>query len=137
MRTALAAMLLATAGAPLGVAAQLLGGHQAQLARLECVPAGMEVEVSSDTPFPVRNALVELRIGAVVSSLSRYAPDGDLHTLIFVLSDEQAAEVSPFAEAVVGFNPGAGSDTWLVGSIDPTTAQGCPATGEEDQLQQR
>jgi hypothetical protein len=96
--------------------------------RLECVtPDSLEVEVISVEPFPVRNALIELQTGSVTSAYSRYADDGDLHTLIFILSADQLNAISPADVAYVRFNPGSIDDGWEVGPIDHTTAAGCPA----------
>jgi hypothetical protein len=103
-----------------------------QLKRLECVtPEVVEVEIRSDDVFPVRNALIELHVGPVISSLSRYADDGDLHTIIFLLTRDELASVSPADIATVRFNPGSDFDTWLVGAIDARAAVGCDvqATG--------
>jgi hypothetical protein len=105
----------------------------AQLKRLACVtaPEVVEVEIRSDDVFPVRNALIELHVGPVISSLSRYADDGDLHTIIFLLTRDELASVAPADIATVRFNPGSDFDTWLVGAIDARAAVGCDvqATG--------
>lgn len=102
----------------------------ASLTRLECVStATAELEVTSADPFPVRNALTVLEVGPVVSSLSRYPDSGDLHGLIFTLTRDQLNSVSSDDQAVVRFEPTSGSDVWLIGSIDPSTAVGCDEAG--------
>jgi hypothetical protein len=101
--------------------------RRAEVLRFECVgPEMVEVEVSSSDPFGVRDALLELQIGPVVSGLSRYGESGDLHTVIFILTREQLADISaPDAIATVRFDPGAPGDVWTIGPLDPATAQGC------------
>lgn len=100
--------------------------RRARLIRLECVsPDVVELEVTSADPFPVRDALVELYSGQTAVLLSRYPDNSDLHTLIFLLSPDQLASLSPDDETFVRYNPSNGQDTWLVGAVDPATAQGC------------
>jgi hypothetical protein len=103
--------------------------RRAQLVRFECVDADWaEVEVTSSEMFPARNALVELASGQVVVMLSRYPETGDLHSLIFIVSREQLANLSPTEPAVVRYNPSNGQDVWpLDVPLDPATAQGCAA----------
>jgi hypothetical protein len=55
---------------------------------------GFEIEVTSDVAFPVRNELAVLRINDQLFALSRYAADGDTHTLIFTLANDQFAQVN-------------------------------------------
>jgi hypothetical protein len=106
----------------LGVCAiPLSAGHRAQVTGAGCSTyAGVvaEIEVTSSDLFPVRNALVELAVGPVVSSLSRYGDDGDLHTLIFLLTSDQLTRLGPSDAAVVRFNPGSDFDTWWIGPLD-------------------
>ena len=105
---------------------------QARLTRLECVgSAAVEVEVASADPFPVRDALAELQVGQLVSSLSRYPDSGDTHTLIFTLTRDELTSVSSDDQAIVRYNPSNGHDAWLIGSIEPSTAQGCEADDSE------
>ena len=53
----------------------------------------VEVEVTSNREFPVRNARVVLRIGNQEFLYSRYPSDGSLHTLIFELLPKDWAGV--------------------------------------------
>jgi hypothetical protein len=101
--------------------------RRARLMRLECVSAdAVEVELTSPEPFPVRDALLELQIGdSVTSTFSRYADNGDLHTVIFRLTADQLAAVSPTDAALVRFDPGGPPDVWQVDAIDPAAATGC------------
>jgi hypothetical protein len=110
-------------------AAQPIGGREpfsAQLARLACTSDdAAEIEVISAEPFPVRNALTELHIGGVSSSLSRYGDDGDLHTLIFSLTRDQLRAISVEDNGFVRYNPSNGHDIWLIGPTEPASALAC------------
>ncbi len=109
-------------------ATQPIGGGEpfSAHARLACTTEDLaEIEVTSAEPFPVRNALTELRVGDVSSSLSRYADDGDTHTLIFSLTRDQLVVISADDDALVRYNPSNGHDVWLIGPIDRASALGC------------
>jgi hypothetical protein len=100
----------------------LVAAHRAQVTGARCSTyegVAAEIEVTSADLFPVRNALVELAVGPVVTSLSRYGDDGDLHTLIFMFTRDQLPSLGPSDAAVVRFNPGSDYDTWLIGPLDP------------------
>ena len=100
--------------------------RQARLTAVTCTGEdAVEITVTSADPFPVRDALVLLQVGAELSFLSRYGDDGDLHTLIFTLGREQLAAFAPDATAYVRYHPSNGQDVWLVGPIDPGSALGC------------
>jgi hypothetical protein len=100
--------------------------RSAHVTRLACTgDDAAEVELTSAEPFPVRNALTELHIGGVMSSLSRYADDGDTHTLIFLLSRAQVLAISLDESGFVGYNPSNGRDIWTIGPIDASSAVGC------------
>jgi hypothetical protein len=100
--------------------------RRAHVTRLACTTDdAAEIEVTSAEPFPVRNALTELQIGDVSSPLSRYADDGDTHTLIFSLTRDQLLAISTDDNAQVRYNPSNGHDVWLIGPIDPSSAVGC------------
>jgi hypothetical protein len=100
--------------------------RRAHVTRLACTTDDLaEIEVTSAEPFPVRNALTELQIGDVSSAFSRYADDGDLHTLMFSLTRDQLLAISADDTAQVRYNPSNGHDIWLIGPIDPASAVGC------------
>jgi hypothetical protein len=110
----------------------------ARVTRLGCTSDdAAEVEVSSAEPFPVRNALTELHVGDMISSLSRYADDGDTHTLIFLLTREQLLAISPDASGFVGYNPGNGHDVWVIGPLDLTSAVGCAEAAQPPRAEMR
>ena len=56
--------------------------------------AGIEIELTSPTPFPVRNEVVVLRIGTQEFTTSRHPEDGNLNTLIFTVPPEQLARAA-------------------------------------------
>ena len=96
------------------------------MTRLECVaPDTVEIELASADAFPVRDAIIELHVGPVTSGLSRYGDDGDLHSVIFLLTPDELAQITNTDPAYVRFNPGGPDDAWLIGAIDTGTATGC------------
>ena len=100
--------------------------RRAHVTRLTCTADdAAEIEVTSAEPFPVRNALTELHIGDLSTSLSRYGDDGDTHTLIFSLTRDQLMAISADDTAEVRYNPSNGNDVWLIGPIEPAAAVGC------------
>jgi hypothetical protein len=62
--------------------------------RIERVSDGVEIEVTSSKPFPVRAIPPLLRVGDHVFGRSRSPADGSLNTLIFMLSDAEFAQTS-------------------------------------------
>ena len=80
--------------------------------------AGVEVEVSSDTPFPVMNELWTLKIGNQNFVLSRYPDSGDTHTLIFVLTPEEWDSTSSGDAVFVQAGREGASDVWVFGALD-------------------
>lgn len=49
----------------------------------------VELELTSSRPFPAMGSPPVLHIGSREFVISRYRPDGDLHTLIFTLTPEE------------------------------------------------
>jgi hypothetical protein len=131
----LVGVALASFGVPTATAQTGYGGdgqtaaRSAEVQRFECVSSELvEVTVSSKDPFLVRDALLELQIGPVASSMSRYPDGGDLHTVVFGLTREQLADISaPDDIASVRFEPGAPGDVWAIGPLDPASVEGCEA----------
>jgi len=82
-------------------------------------PSGdVEIELKSTKEFPVRDAVIELRIGNQTFRRSRPAPDGSLNTIIFVLTKAEFARINTGDSLTVGFShepPG-----WNFGNIDKT-----------------
>jgi hypothetical protein len=84
---------------------------------IQPTPGGIEIELTSPTPFPVRNAVVMLRIGTQECMTSRYPVDGNLNTLIFTMKPEQFARAAAGERVVVQY----GHDTsvqWDFGPLD-------------------
>ncbi len=80
--------------------------------------SGIEIEVTSDTPFPARNELAILRIGSQAIAVSRYPDNGDTHTLIFALTPEQFAQVNSGDEVIVQYGLGEADVQWSFGRLN-------------------
>jgi hypothetical protein len=80
--------------------------------------AGVEVEVSSDTPFPVVNELWTLKIGDQNFVLSRYPDSGDTHRLIFALTIAEWDSVASSDAVLVQAGSDGAADVWVFGPLD-------------------
>lgn len=80
--------------------------------------AGVEIQVTSDEPFPVRDELAVLSINGVQTAMSRYPENGDTYTLIFTLTPEQFAQVSTGDPVTVQYGFGESNDRWSFGPLD-------------------
>ena len=69
------------------------------------IVAEIEIEVRSAVEFPVRDALLTMRIGELEVNLSHYPSPGDLHRVVFTLTPEQYASVNHGDPVTVGFGP--------------------------------
>lgn len=78
----------------------------------------VEIELKSTKEFPVRDAVIELRIGDQTFRRSRPAPDGSLNTIIFVLTDDQYAKINTGDSIRVGFSHE--PSRWDFGYVDKT-----------------
>lgn len=87
-------------------------------ASLRTQSSGVEVEVASNQPFPVRNELPVLRIGKREIALSRYPSNGDLKRLIFTLPEEEFAQVSSGEDVSVQYGRGESTLRWSFGRMD-------------------
>jgi hypothetical protein len=74
-----------------------------KITRVERVDDGVEIEVTSSEPFPVRAMPPLLHVGELVFGRSRSPGDGRLNTLIFMLSDEEFAQTSVGDPVGVGY----------------------------------
>lgn len=119
------------------------GSHaQGTIRRIEAVSSsaalggqpGVEIEVSSDVEFPVRNELVVLRVGARESTLSRYPESGDTHTLIFTLTLEEFAQIATGDLVTVYYGRGGETkERWNFGPLDKSLgAKSLPPQGLYD-----
>jgi hypothetical protein len=78
----------------------------------------VEIELKSTREFPVRDAVIELRISNQTFRRSRPGPDGSLNTIIFVLTDDEFVRINTGDLVTVGFShepPG-----WNFGNVDKT-----------------
>ncbi len=78
----------------------------------------VEIQITSDTPFPVRNELAILRIGSQAIAMSRYPDTGDTHTLIFTLTPEQFALANSGDEVWVQYGMEEAPVRWNFGPLD-------------------
>jgi hypothetical protein len=79
----------------------------------------VEIEVTSDRNFPVRNELQVLRIGQREFRQSRYPSNGDTKRLIFTLTDAEFNQISSGEETLVQYGRGNNSTLlWKFGAIN-------------------
>lgn len=81
----------------------------------------VEIEVHSTREFPVRDAIVVLRVGAQEINMSRSPADGSLHTLIFRLTPAQWAATKTGDAVLLYFgedDPKDAANRWVFGSLD-------------------
>ncbi len=78
----------------------------------------MEIELISQEPFPVRNALPVLRIGKQESLLSRYPESGETTRLIFTLTRQEFDQVSSGDEVSLQYGRGRADTVWTFGRLD-------------------
>jgi hypothetical protein len=83
---------------------------------------GVEITVTSERPFPVRNEIVALQIGAGEFLLSRYPPEGDTHSLIFTLTAAEWAATREGDPVDVHYGKGA-PPQWSFGPLHKGTLQ--------------
>ncbi len=63
---------------------------------------GVEIEVSSDRAFPIRNAILTLHVGDRSTSLSNH-PDGDMTRAVFTLDADEFASIPDGSTASVRY----------------------------------
>ena len=90
--------------------------HVNVIKTIQRTQAGIEIELTSPTPFPVRNEVVLLRIDNQAFTTSRHPEDGNLHTLIFTVPPEQLARAAG-ARVVVQYGHNE-SVQWDFGPLD-------------------
>lgn len=87
--------------------------------KISAVASGVEIELHSTRPFPVRNEIVILRIGNEEFTKSRYADDGDLKTLIFTLTPTEYARINTGDKVTVYYGRNASTENkWDFGAMD-------------------
>jgi hypothetical protein len=79
----------------------------------------VEIVVTSNAEFPVKDELAVLRIGDKNFALSRYPDTGETNSLIFTLTSEEFAQVSSGAPVFVQYGFGDNSRVqWNFGTLD-------------------
>jgi len=86
------------------------------VAQLRGAP-GVEIEITSDKPFPARNAMLTLRVGEKSFTLSHYV-GGDWHHVVFSLTDAEFASLSSGDPMLVQYGPKPLGDVWNIGRLD-------------------
>lgn len=96
---------------------------------IRSVPRGVEIEVHSTRPFPVRTLPPVLRVGEAQFLRSRYPRGGTLDTLVFLLSAEEFDALLPGDEVFVQYGKADAAaarakTTWAFGRLDKTLRGG-------------
>ncbi len=82
---------------------------------------GVEIQLFSDTEFPVREEVMVLQIGTRQFFLSSY-PNDDLNTVVFTLTEEEFAAVSDGDPVIVQYGLAPSDEVWQFGNLDKTIA---------------
>jgi hypothetical protein len=85
---------------------------------IRAVESGVEIELHSSRPFPVRNQITVLRIGDKEFTKSRYPKDGNLDTLIFKLTSDEFGQLANGDPVRVQYGRGVTADYWDFGTLD-------------------
>jgi len=85
---------------------------------IKTVQSGIEIELNSTKPFPVRSQITVLRIGGKEFTNSRYPEDGSLNTLIFTLTFDEFEQTATGDQVTVQYGHGELVDRWDFGSLD-------------------
>jgi hypothetical protein len=104
----------------LGAAAQ---SESTRIQSIGRVPAGVEIEVNSTRPFPVRALRPVLKVGGREFLISRYPDDGRHDTIFFLLSESEFSDLPDGAEVVIQYDRGAVTHPrshWQAGELDKT-----------------
>jgi hypothetical protein len=79
----------------------------------------IEIQLTSDDQFPVRDEIMVLQIGARQFFLSAY-PNGDLNSVVFTLTEEEFAAVSCEEPVIVQYGIAPSDEVWQFGNLDKT-----------------
>jgi hypothetical protein len=86
---------------------------------IKTTPSGVDIEIYSSRPFPVRALPPVLRMGSKEFMISRNPEDGSLNSLIFTLTPTEFAQVSTGDPVVVQYGAGmAPEDRWDFPRLD-------------------
>jgi hypothetical protein len=93
---------------------------------IRAVARGVEIEVHSTRPFPVRTLPAVLRVGNEEFVRSRYPKGGGLDTLVFLLSREEFDALATGDAVTVQYGKGTASPRtlWRLGALDKSLLQG-------------
>lgn len=80
-------------------------------------PDEVEIEVASQTQFPVLDDLAVLRVGDHDLTLSRFADDGDTHRLIFRVPAGEFGQLADGAPMVVQYGAERATRAWPMGRL--------------------
>src|SRR5262249_48217989 len=80
---------------------------------------GIEIQLFSEDPFPVRDEIMVLQIGTPQFFLSGY-PNADLNTVVFTLTEEEFAEVSSGEPVIVQYGIASSDEVWQFDNLDKT-----------------
>jgi hypothetical protein len=78
---------------------------------------GIEIQLYSDDEFPVRDEIMVLQIGSRQFFLSAYV-NGDLHSVVFTLTEEEFAAVSCGEWVMVQYGIAPSNEFWDFGKLD-------------------
>jgi hypothetical protein len=81
---------------------------------------GVEIEVMSNEPFPVRNELHVLRIGNREFVLSRYPSSGETNRLIFTIPLSEFTQLVSGDEIWLQYGRQPARERWNFGRLDKT-----------------
>ncbi len=79
--------------------------------------SGVEIEIASNEIFPVRDAMLTLRIGSQYFTLSRYV-GGDLHRVVFSLTNAEFTSLSAGDPVMVQYGMRTAGQVWDCGKLD-------------------
>ncbi len=110
----------ATATASVLSGQTIVGGNA--VTGLRSTASGVEIQLSSNTAFPVRDELVVLRVGARQFVTARYPDSGDTNTLIFSLTANEFAQLSSGDPLVVQYGFEGAGNQWVFGPLNKNQA---------------
>jgi hypothetical protein len=112
---------LSTLSAPIALftfSAVAAGPAVNTISGIRTVESGVEIELHSSRPFPVRNQITVLRIGDKEFTTSRYPKGGNLDTLIFKLTSDEFGQLADGEPVRVQYGRGVRADYWYFGTLN-------------------
>jgi hypothetical protein len=102
----------------LPLSATAAGNEMNTIQSIKAVPSGIEIELNSTKPFPVRSQITVLRIGGNEFTRSRHPENGSLNTLIFTLTSDEFGQTATGDPVRVQYGRGEVADRWDFGTLD-------------------